>query len=87
MGYSPWGCKELDTTERLSTMCRACLFIRSITLALSASIPGMVWGSEQWGAQEPPSKDLGTTSPLLGAQCDRHPGPMSGASGAGASVL
>ena len=19
MGYSPWGCKELDTTERLST--------------------------------------------------------------------
>lgn len=37
----------------------------------------MVWVSEQWGAQEPPPKDLGTTSPLLGAPCDRHPWPTS----------
>ena len=23
VGYSPWGCKELDMTEQLSTACRA----------------------------------------------------------------
>ena len=31
MGYSPWGCKELNTTERL-------------TLSLTLSLPSIKWG-------------------------------------------
>ena len=32
-GYSPWGCKELDTTEQLTVSSEKCLFLIS-----------MVWG-------------------------------------------
>ena len=31
MGYSPWGCKELDTTERLSTAQHVLTILRAPT--------------------------------------------------------
>ena len=32
VGYSPWGCKEWDTTERLPFYFQSCLFSISVTL-------------------------------------------------------
>ena len=39
MGYSPWGHKELDTTERLSLS----LFMESRKMALMSLIAGQEW--------------------------------------------
>ena len=35
MGYSPWGCKELDTSERLASM----IFCLSAVVVVKAQLP------------------------------------------------
>ena len=66
VGYSPWGCKELDVTEYACTA-------RGKSVLGETEQPGLPFGVE--GRCQVKGKEL----PGMGNQCLRHPGFHSAA--------
>ena len=68
-GYSPWGCQELDTTERLSTHPHTRGFPGgSVITNLSASEETWVWSLDQ---EDPLEKEMATHSSILAWEIPR----------------
>ena len=51
VGYSPWGCKELDTTEQLN---KKLTFTSWVTLGKSFNSHGLVSCFDEWEYTDPP---------------------------------
>ena len=63
MGYSPWGCKESDTTEQLSVQLGTSLAAHWVRLC--ASNPGSAGLIPGRGTKIPPAHSEPTTKKLL----------------------
>ena len=61
MGYSPWGCKELDTTEQVSMQKN----IRDPSRSSTGRMEGDKWGNLVMWKNYSSSLDLKATEPYL----------------------
>lgn len=74
-GYSPWGHKELDPTEQLSTHTKHTYIKLTVLASCQCLVQGH--GTRSRHCQPPPSHISGTSSPARTAPVRQRPSPLA----------